>query len=168
MPRARIYCTLSASFAIARFVRLGVAHSPGGTVRHLPGCATPFVSDTLTALAGGVNFESMIKDLTELAEYLDKKFVKIDGRFASMDARMETMDGRVDRGFAAVDVQLTDLETQLGEVKDQVSRLYDGVDAYAKKADTYFQEMLMLANKVDRHEKWLHQVAEKLGLKLEY
>lgn len=25
----------------------------------------------------------------------------------------------------------------------------DGVDGYAKKADTYFQEMLMVANKVD-------------------
>ena len=42
------------------------------------------------------------------------------------------------------------------------------VDEYAKKADTYFQEMVMLAHKVDRHEKWLHQVAEKLGIKLDY
>jgi hypothetical protein len=28
---------------------------------------------------------------------------------------------------------------------------YDGVDAYAKKADTYFQEMLIPAGKVTRH-----------------
>jgi uncharacterized coiled-coil DUF342 family protein len=42
------------------------------------------------------------------------------------------------------------------------------VDAYAKKADTYFQEMVMLSHKVDRHEKWFRQVAEKLDIKLDY
>jgi uncharacterized coiled-coil DUF342 family protein len=42
------------------------------------------------------------------------------------------------------------------------------VDKYAKKADTYFQEMVMLSHKLEQHEKWFHQVAEKLGLKLEY
>jgi hypothetical protein len=36
------------------------------------------------------------------------------------------------------------------------------------KADKYFQEMLMLAKKVDRHEKWLMQIADKIGIKLEY
>ncbi len=41
------------------------------------------------------------------------------------------------------------------------------VDAYAKKADTYFQEMLMLANKVDRMEKWIHQIAKKVRIQLE-
>ena len=46
--------------------------------------------------------------------------------------------------------------------------LQTSVDTYAKKADTYFQEMVVLSRKVDRHEKWLHQVAEKLGIKLEY
>jgi len=52
--------------------------------------------------------------------------------------------------------------------KDDLNKLLTAVDAYAKKADTYFQEMVMLAHKVDRHEKWLHQIAEKLGIKLEY
>lgn len=52
--------------------------------------------------------------------------------------------------------------------KEDFDILQTSVDAYAKKADTYFQEMLMLSNKVDRHEKWLHLLAEKLGVKLEY
>jgi len=46
--------------------------------------------------------------------------------------------------------------------------LQTSVDSYAKRADTYFQEMVALSHKVDRHEKWIHQVAEKLGVKLEY
>lgn len=56
----------------------------------------------------------------------------------------------------------------LEDIRQDFVRLETAVDAYAKKADTYFQEMLMLAKKVDRHEKWIQQIAEKLGVKLEY
>ncbi len=54
------------------------------------------------------------------------------------------------------------------EIREDFSNLQSSVDAYAKKADTYFQEMVMLSHKVDRHEKWFQQVAEKLDIKLEY
>ncbi len=54
------------------------------------------------------------------------------------------------------------------EMRKNFSNLQSAVDAYAKKADAYFQEMLMLNHKVDRHEKWLLQIAEKIGIKLEY
>ena len=52
--------------------------------------------------------------------------------------------------------------------KEEFSGLQTAVDAYAKKADTFFQEMVALSHKVDRHEKWIQQIAEKLGIKLEY
>jgi len=52
--------------------------------------------------------------------------------------------------------------------KEEFSTLLTSLDAYAQKADTYFQEMVMLAHKVDRHEKWIQQLAEKLGIKLAY
>jgi uncharacterized coiled-coil DUF342 family protein len=78
----------------------------------------------------------MEKDVSELIEYLEEKFIGIDGRFDSM--------------------------------KKDFLELQSSVDAYAKKADTYFQEMVMLSHKIDRHEKWFQQVAEKIGIKLEY
>ena len=52
--------------------------------------------------------------------------------------------------------------------KEDFNTLQTTVDAYAKKADTFFQELVMLSHKVDRLEKWLHQVADKVGIKLEY
>lgn len=61
-----------------------------------------------------------------------------------------------------------DFESFKDELKQSFSDLQTSVDVYAKKADTYFQEMVMLTHKVDRHEKWFHQIAEKLGVKLEY
>ena len=67
----------------------------------------------------------------------------LDGKFGKVDERFESVDKKFDE-------------------------LLTSVDAYAQKADTYFQEMVMLSHKVDRHEKWLHLVAKKLGIKLEY
>ena len=54
------------------------------------------------------------------------------------------------------------------EFRKAMSNLQTSIDAYAKKVDAFAQEMIMLAHKVDRHEQWLHQIADKLGIKLEY
>jgi uncharacterized coiled-coil DUF342 family protein len=80
----------------------------------------------------------MKEDFSELIEYLDERFTKIESQ---LESKSEKLD---------------------------VEKYYNAVDAYSKRADDYFQEMVMLSHKVDRHEKWLHQVAEKLGVKLEY
>lgn len=61
-----------------------------------------------------------------------------------------------------------DFENFKLELRESFSDLQTSVDTYAKKADDYFQEMVSLSHKVDRHEKWFHQIAEKLGIKLEY
>ena len=52
--------------------------------------------------------------------------------------------------------------------KEEFSSLQTAVDAYANRADAFFQEMVALSHKVDRHEKWIQQIATKLGIKLEY
>jgi len=52
--------------------------------------------------------------------------------------------------------------------KEDVNKVLTAIDGYAKKVDTYAQEMLMLAHKVDRLEKWVNEIANKLGIKLEY
>jgi uncharacterized coiled-coil DUF342 family protein len=67
-----------------------------------------------------------------------------------------------------LDEKFTRIDERFDEMKKDFVNLQTSVDAYAKKADTYFQEMVMLAHKVDRHEKWIRQIAEKLGIKLEY
>lgn len=61
-----------------------------------------------------------------------------------------------------------DLEAMKDELRQDFSTLQVSVDGYAKKADTYFQEMAAMKHKMDRHETWLKQIAEKVGMKLEY
>lgn len=108
-------------------------------------------------------------DYKELVEYLDGKFTKIDERFTKVDERFVKIDERFD---ALLDVFVTKDEFKAAievlSTKEDFNNLMNAVDAYAAKADKYFQEFLMLAQKVDRHERWLLQIAEKLGLKLEY
>ena len=59
------------------------------------------------------------------------------------------------------------LKNDFEELRQDFRNLQSSIDAYAKKADDYFQEMVMLSHKVDRLEQWIHQLAEKVGLKLE-
>ena len=97
----------------------------------------------------------MNQDFSELIKYLDERFRNIEERFSKLFDIFATKE---------------DLKESVNTLatKDDFSDLLTAVDSYAKKADTYFQEMVMLSHKVDRHEKWLQQIAEKLGLKLEY
>ncbi|OGZ62382.1 MAG: hypothetical protein A3C58_03010 [Candidatus Staskawiczbacteria bacterium RIFCSPHIGHO2_02_FULL_34_10] len=67
-----------------------------------------------------------------------------------------------------LDGKFKKVEDDFNDLKKDFNALQTSVDAYANKADTYFQEMAMLTLKVNRHEKWLEKVAEKLGMKLEY
>ena len=93
----------------------------------------------------------MENEISELIEYLDKKFTKLE-------AVIET---KADKS----DIQNL-VETKAD--KSDINHLLDAIDGYAKKADTFFQEMVMLAHKVDRHEKWILQLARKLGVELDY
>jgi len=97
----------------------------------------------------------MNQDFSELIKYLDEKFAKIEQRFSKLFQIFATKQDLKE--------SVENLST-----KEDLNNLLNAVDAYAEKADTYFQEMVALAHKVDRHERWILQLAEKLGVKLEY
>jgi len=97
----------------------------------------------------------MEKDFSELIEYLDGRFNGIEKRFNSLPEVFITKDEAVTKN---------DLE----DLRSDIRNLQKSIDNNAIKADKYFQEMVMLSHKVDRHEKWLLQIADKMGIKLEY
>lgn len=67
----------------------------------------------------------------------------------------------VEKRFDQMDDKLEDATADRAEIKASVVEL--GV-----QLKDYHQELVMLAHKVDRMEKWIHQIAEKTGVKLEY
>ncbi|MEN9582645.1 MAG: hypothetical protein RL641_599 [Candidatus Parcubacteria bacterium] len=61
---------------------------------------------------------------------------------------------------------------EMQEFKDDMIGRYAAliatVDGYSKKADEYMQEMRMQNVQLGRHERWHHETADKIGIKLEY
>jgi SMC interacting uncharacterized protein involved in chromosome segregation len=53
------------------------------------------------------------------------------------------------------------------DLRRDFRKLQSSVDRYLTKTEKWYQEMKMLSNKVDRHEKWIQLLAGKLGVKLE-
>ena len=88
-----------------------------------------------------------------------KRFDGVDQRFDGIDDKFEIMDKRID----GLDKKF---EFKFEDLKKDFRQLQNAVDAYAAKADTYFMEMAALGNKLDRHERWISQIAEKVGIKL--
>lgn len=54
------------------------------------------------------------------------------------------------------------------DLKRDVSSYSNLVDAYAKRTETYYHEMLVLNHRVDRSEQWIFQIANKIDVKLTY
>ena len=48
------------------------------------------------------------------------------------------------------------------------NELQTSVDAYAKRAETIFEELVSVNNAIKRHEKWFEQIAKELNIKLEF
>ena len=61
----------------------------------------------------------------------------------------------------------TDFSDFRDKISDDISELQVSVDTYAKKADTYFQEMVALSAKINRLERNLEKIAKKVGVDLD-
>ena len=133
----------------------------------------------------------MSAEIKELVSYLDVKFAAIDQRFERVDQRFDGVDKRFDgadkkfdgvnKRLDDIDKKLTSHDEQLSAIRIELTNVYDvletkadrstlsemlsSLDHYSKKADFYFQEHIMLSQKVDRHEKWHEETAKKLGIK---
>lgn len=73
---------------------------------------------------------------------------------------------RLIEGFSPIFTTKEDLRNATDDLSRRMDQVLTSVDGYAHRADTYFQEMVMLSHKVDRHERWILQLAEKLGVTL--
>ena len=73
---------------------------------------------------------------------------------------------RVWNEFDRTHTEIKEVKTDVQDLKKDFVQLQSAVDAYAHKADVYFQELLALSTKVDRLEKWINQIADKVGIKL--
>jgi len=105
----------------------------------------------------------MDKDYSELIEYLDKKFSKIEEDIQKLQTGQGKLQFAVLENGKAIRENRENMATKI-----EVNKLVDAVDAYMKQGEDYRQEVVMLGNQINRHEKWIQTIAEKLDLKLDY
>lgn len=60
----------------------------------------------------------------------------------------------------------SEVNSRFDNVDHKFDQLQSAVDAYAKKADTYYQEMAAMDHKIRRLEKYIEALADKTGLDL--
>ena len=101
----------------------------------------------------------MSQDFSELIEYLDKKFDQTATKEEVRELRTEVV---------AVKEDVRELKTTIAELQETVHELVTAVDKLAKAVDDLHIEYSVIAMQATRHEKWIQQIAEKLGLKLTY
>lgn len=68
--------------------------------------------------------------------------------------------------FKYIQKEFKSVHEEISDVKRDVFGYSNAVDAFAKQSETYMQEMLALAHKVDRLEQWIMKVADATGVKL--
>lgn len=61
-----------------------------------------------------------------------------------------------------------EVKEEFAALRETIQALTISVDKLAGAVENLRQEYFAIKSQVDRHEKWLHQLAEKLGIKLEY
>ncbi len=61
-----------------------------------------------------------------------------------------------------------ELKQDLEGLRESVQELAVAIDRLAKAVDDLHIEYAAITMQTTRHEKWIQQIAEKLGIKLEY
>ncbi len=104
----------------------------------------------------------MDKDFSELVEYLDEKFQKTATKedVAILAEKFLTID--------EFDQFRIEVKEEFKELRVAIQSLTNAVDGLVKAVSDLKTEYWAINSQLTRHEKWIQQIAEKTGLKLEY
>jgi len=72
------------------------------------------------------------------------------------------------QSFREIFATREELDVKFDAMHQTFSDLQTAVDGYAKKADTYFQEMAAIRHAINRHEDAIKKIAEKVGISLDF
>ena len=70
--------------------------------------------------------------------------------------------------LVATKEEFKEVKQDLNGLRESIQALTLAVDKLVKSTEDLHQEYAAITAKVDRNEKWIQQLANKLGIKLEY
>ncbi len=104
--------------------------------------------------------------LDNLAGMVKKGFDSVDKRFDVVDKRFEKTASKEDVTDLTNRVISVEEKIETLATKKDINNLRNSVDKYMELGQRYYQEMIALTAKVDRLEKWINQIADKIGIEL--
>ena len=63
---------------------------------------------------------------------------------------------------------IVDIKKDMSGLRESVQALIISVDGLTKSIDDLKIEYIAITNKIQRHEKWIQKIAEKIGVELDY
>lgn len=108
------------------------------------------------------NQKTMNQDLSELVAYLDKKFQETATKSDLNDLAAKMVTNSEFQTFKI------EVKQELSSLHDEVRLLTNSIDRLVKSIETLTEEYSAISVRIDRHERWLQQVADKVGIKLDY
>ena len=114
----------------------------------------------LTVTVGGRILKERMDD-TQLTKHFDQLYKYLDERFDLVDQRIDDFEKRVDKRFDAVGDRFDVVEERLDGIETTVNAIY-------QRLGNVEAEHAAMNQQLDRHERWHHQTADKLGLQLDH
>ena len=99
-----------------------------------------------------------LKSYDEIHAFLEKEFPILRGKTDKLEIDFEKLFMRMERRFDELDQKKAD--------KTDVQRIYDMIDGPVKRIDEDYNERIAMISQLNRHDRWHHQTADHLGLKL--
>ena len=100
---------------------------------------------------------------------LNSRMDNLETRMGDLETRIDNLKTRMDN----LDVRMGGLETRVGDLENRmdtqtgkINEIYNLLDASVAKEQEDEIERASLAYKVDRHEKWIHTLAENTNTEL--
>jgi hypothetical protein len=90
-----------------------------------------------------------------------ERFDKVDAQLATINSQLDKIASVAVKGFDRID---KGLETKAN--KDDIRKLYDLMDKIAKQQEIDDDERLVMGHQLERLDRWVHEVADKIGYKL--
>ena len=89
------------------------------------------------------------------------KTISYNERFDRIDSTLDRLTTTLLEGFDNIDKEL-----QKKASKEDVNRLFNLMDKIAKQQEIDDDERLLMGHQLERLDRWVHEVADKIGYKL--
>jgi hypothetical protein len=84
------------------------------------------------------------------------------------EAAVEELKDFIVRQVGVVSSEVRELRGDIEDLHGKFSELQSAVDHYVVRAERLADEQLVIKHQMDRHERWLKQLAKKTGAQLDY